>query len=66
VFLVENLLFGLVPRVGRFTPGRATDAVIGQTGEHLLSVGAGAGVLVAWAAVLIAAGVVLTGRRDVS
>jgi ABC-2 type transport system permease protein len=66
VFLVENLLFGLVPRVGRFTPGRATDALIGQTDRHLLSVGAGGGVLVAWAAVLIAVGVVLTARRDVS
>jgi ABC-2 type transport system permease protein len=63
--LVENLLFGLVPSVGRFTPGRASDALMGMTTDHLLSGPAGAAVLVAWAAVLAVAGLVLTARRDV-
>ncbi|MGE5273448.1 MAG: ABC transporter permease [Verrucomicrobiota bacterium] len=63
--LVENLLFGLVPEVGRFTPGRASDGLMGMTEDHLLSGGAGAAVLVAWAAVLALAGLVLTARRDV-
>jgi hypothetical protein len=63
--VVENLLFGLVPSVGRFTPGRASDALMGMTADHLLSGGAGAAVLVAWAAALAAAGLVLTARRDV-
>ena len=64
--LVENLLFGLVPKVGRFTPGRASDALMGMTNDHLLSGPAGAAVLVAWAAVLAVAGIVLTARRDVN
>jgi ABC-2 type transport system permease protein len=63
--VVENLLFGLVPSVGRFTPGRASDALMGMTADHLLSAGAGAAVLVAWAAALAAAGLVLTAQRDV-
>jgi ABC-2 type transport system permease protein len=63
--LVENLLFGLVPSVGRFTPGRASDALMGMSTDHLLSGAAGAAVLVAWAAVLTAAGLVLTAQRDV-
>jgi len=64
--LVENLLFGLVPSVRRFSPGRATDALMGLSTDHLLPVAAGAGVLVAWAAVLATAGLVLTARRDVT
>ena len=63
--LVENLLFGLVPSIGRFTPGRASDALMGMTADHLLSGGAGAAVLVAWAAVLAVAGLAMTARRDV-
>jgi ABC-type transport system involved in multi-copper enzyme maturation permease subunit len=63
--LVENLLFGLVPKVGRFTPGRASDALMGMTTDHLLSGVAGAAVLVAWAAVLAAVGIAITARRDV-
>jgi ABC-2 type transport system permease protein len=63
--LVENLLFGLVPKVGRFTPGRASDALMGMTTEHLLSGPAGTAVLVAWAAVLATAGIAITARRDV-
>jgi ABC-2 type transport system permease protein len=63
--LVENLLFGLVPSVGRFTPGRASDAFMGMTTDHLLSGPAGAAVLVAWTAALAVVGLVLTARRDV-
>jgi len=63
--LVENLLFGLVPSVGRYTPGRATDAVTGSSSDHLLSPAVGGVVLVAWAAALAAGGLTLTARRDV-
>jgi ABC-2 type transport system permease protein len=66
VFAVENLLFGFVPSVGRFTPGRAADALIGLTSDHLLSRAAGGAVLVAWTAALAAAGLGLTARRDVN
>jgi ABC-2 type transport system permease protein len=66
VFAIENLLFGFVPSVGRFTPGRASDALLGLTTDHLLSPAAGGAVLVAWATALAAAGIALTARRDVN
>jgi ABC-2 type transport system permease protein len=63
--LVENLLFGLVPSVGRFTPGRASDALMGLNTDHLLPAAAGGAVLIAWTAALAVAGLALTARRDV-
>jgi ABC-2 type transport system permease protein len=65
LFLVESLLSGFVPSVGRFAPGQASAAMTGQSGDHLLSPAAGAAVLVAWVAGLVAAGIALTARRDV-
>ena len=41
VFVVENLLFGFVPSVGRFTPGRATNAAHRHDHRHLLPAAAG-------------------------
>ena len=64
-FLAENLLFGLAPKVGRFGPVHAQDALAGLNVEHLLNPTPGALVLVAWAAVLSVAGVRLALRRDV-
>jgi ABC-2 type transport system permease protein len=66
LFVVENLLFGLVPSVGRFTPGRAQDALTGMTTDHLLPAAAGGAVLIAWAAAAFAAGVAATESRDVN
>ena len=65
-FLAENLLFSLVPRVGRFGPVHAQDGLIGLTTEHLLQATAGALVLVAWAAIVSVAGVTAAIRRDVN
>jgi len=65
-FIVDNLLFGLVPSVGRFTPTRAQDALIGLKTEHLLSSAAGGLVLVAWAVGLAIIGLPLVTRRDVT
>lgn len=64
-FVVESLLFSLVPAVGRFGPVHAQDSVIGLTTDHLLRAAPGGLVLVAWAAVLSLAGVSLALRRDV-
>jgi ABC-2 type transport system permease protein len=64
--VVDNLLFGLVPSVGRFMPDRASDALMGLKVHHLLSPGAGAVILIAWAAALAAAGIALTAQRDIS
>jgi ABC-2 type transport system permease protein len=64
--VVDNLLFGLVPSVGRFVPARAADALMGLRVQHLLSPAIGAIVLVAWAAVLVAIGIALSVRQDIN
>lgn len=65
LFVVESVLFGFVPSVGRFAPGQASEAFGGSSNDHLLSPGAGAAVLVGWVAALVACGIALTARRDV-
>jgi ABC-2 type transport system permease protein len=65
-FVIDTLLLGLAPSVGRFMPTHASDAMMGLTGHHLLSPGAGTVTLIAWAAALAAAGVALTARRDIN
>jgi len=65
VFIVDSLLFGLVPSVGRYMPTQAADALSGSSSAHALSAVAGGAVLVAWTAGLAAAGLVLVARRDV-
>ena len=64
--VVDNLLFGLVPSVGRFVPARAADGLMGLRVQHLLSPGIGAIVLIAWAAALVAIGIVLSVRQDIN
>jgi ABC-type transport system involved in multi-copper enzyme maturation permease subunit len=65
-FVIENLLFALVPSVGRLTPGQAQNGFMGLTDKYLLPAAAGGAVLVAWTVVLCAAGAALAARRDVS
>jgi ABC-2 type transport system permease protein len=65
-FVVENLLFSLVPSVGRLMPGRASDALMGLREHHLLAPGAGAVTLIAWAGVLAVFGIVLSVRQDIN
>ncbi len=65
-FVVDNLLFGLVPSVGRFTPTRASDALMGLRMHHLLSPAAGAIILIAWAVALGVIGIAITARRDIN
>jgi ABC-2 type transport system permease protein len=64
--VVDNLLFGLVPSVGRFMPTRASDALTGLRVDHLVSPGAGAITLIAWAGALAAAGIALSARQDIN
>ena len=65
-FVVNSLLLGLVPSVGRFMPTPAADALMGLKTTHLLAPAAGGLVLLAWTAVLAVAGLVFTLRRDVT
>jgi hypothetical protein len=46
-------------------PDRASDAMMGLKVHHLLSPGAAAVILIAWAAALAAAGIALTAQRDI-
>jgi hypothetical protein len=64
--VVDNLLFGLAPSVGRFTPTRASDALMGLRVDHLVSPGVGAIALIAWAGVLAALGIALSVRQDIN
>jgi len=63
--VVDNLLFGLVPSVGRFMPDRASDALMGLRVDHLLSPGVGAITLIAWAGALGVLGIALSVRQDI-
>ena len=65
-FVAENIVFGLLPSVGRYLPVHAQNAMIGLATAHLLGAGPGAAVLVAWTVVLGTAGLFLLRRRDVS
>ncbi len=65
-FVVENLLFGLVPSIGRFVPGEAANAMQGSSADHLLSPAVGGLVMLAWLAALALIGLLWTERRDVA
>jgi ABC-2 type transport system permease protein len=65
-FVVENLLFGLVPFVGRFMPVHAQDSMMGYATHHYLSGIEGAVVLVAWTVALASIGMILLRRRDIN
>jgi ABC-2 type transport system permease protein len=64
--VVDTLLFGLVPSVGRFTPTHASDAIMGLRAHDLVSPGAGAITLIAWAGALGVLGIVLSVRQDIN
>jgi ABC-2 type transport system permease protein len=65
-FVVNGLLFGLAPSVGRFMPTTAADALMGLKTRHLLPPAAGGAVLLGWTLTLALAGLALTLRRDVT
>ncbi|MGH2876330.1 MAG: ATP-binding cassette domain-containing protein, partial [Solirubrobacteraceae bacterium] len=63
--VVDSLLFGLVPSVGRFTPTRASDSLMGLQVHHVVSPAAGAIVLIVWAGALAALGIARSARQDI-
>jgi ABC-2 type transport system permease protein len=65
-FVVENLVFGFLPKFGRFLPAHASDSMMGPIQDKLLPGNAGTAVVVAWVVVLSIIGVMLLKRRDVS
>ena len=71
LFLVETLLVGLfslldIDAVQEYLPFHALDGADGTGGDNLLSYGPALAVTLGWIAVLGAAGVVRTSRRDIT
>ena len=71
IFVVENLLWGLfalldVEGAVQYLPFRALDATGGGGGDQTLSSGPALAVSIAWIALIGAAGVVRTRRRDIT
>jgi hypothetical protein len=64
--VVDNLLFGLVPSVGRFMQTRDSNALMGLQVHHLVSPGGGAITLIAWAGALAVVGIALSVRQDIN
>jgi len=62
---VENILFSLVPSVGRFLPAQALNVLTQIDTPHQLSVTAGVLVFLAYIAVAAVVGAFVTERRDV-
>ncbi len=65
-FVVENLVFGFLPKVGRFLPVHASDSMMGTIQDKLLPGDVGTLVVIAWVLVLSVAGIALLRRRDVN
>jgi ABC-2 type transport system permease protein len=64
-FVVDTAVFGAVPAIGRYLPGKAGDALAGRAVDDLLAPGAGAAVLLAWTLALVVAATVRDDRSDV-
>jgi ABC-2 type transport system permease protein len=64
--IIDNLLVNLVPRIGGYTPVGSSAALVADPADYVLSAPAGAVVLMAYVLALVAAGVVLVARRDVT
>jgi ABC-2 type transport system permease protein len=65
-FVVNNLVFGLAPSVGRFLPDRASDALMGFRQHHLLAPGPGAIILIGWVVAMTVVGIALSIRQDIN
>jgi ABC-type transport system involved in multi-copper enzyme maturation permease subunit len=66
VLLVDTLLQGLVPRVGRFTPTAVSDSITAGFADYLLSPATAGLILLGYTAAFVVAGALLVARRDVT
>ena len=64
--VIDNLLRGLAPRIGGYTPVGASAAVVSDPSDYVLSLAPGASILMAYVAVALVAGAMLMRRRDVT
>lgn len=64
--VIDNLLRGLVPRIGGYTPVGASAAIVSDPSDYVLSLASGGSLLLAYVALALATGAVLLRRRDVT
>jgi hypothetical protein len=64
-FAVDAVMFASVPSVGRYLPGKASDALAGLPTDHLLKPGLGAVVYLAWTLAFVAAATVRNDHSDI-
>jgi ABC-2 type transport system permease protein len=64
--IIDNLIRGLVPSIGGYTPVGASAAIIGDPTDYVISAAPGGLLLLGYVAVFIAAGALLVARRDVT
>ena len=66
VMVVDSLLRGLVPDVGRFTPTAVSDSMTAGVADYLLAPVTGGLLLIGYVVVLVVAGTIRVARRDVT
>jgi ABC-2 type transport system permease protein len=64
--VVDNLLRGLVPSIGGYTPVGASAALVADPTDYVLGAAAGGLLLLGYVAAFVAAGSFLVARRDVT
>jgi ABC-type transport system involved in multi-copper enzyme maturation permease subunit len=64
--VIDNLLVNLVPRIGGYTPGGSSAALVADPADYVLTAPAGALILLAYVVTFVAAGALLVARRDVT
>ena len=64
--VIDNLLRGLVPIIGGYTPVGASAALVADPADYVLAATAGGLLLLGYVAAFVAAGAVLVARRDVT
>jgi ABC-2 type transport system permease protein len=64
-FSVDSSLFAAVPSVGRYLPGKASDAMAGLPTAHLVTPAVGAAVYAAWTLAFVIAAAIRNERTDI-
>ena len=64
--VIDNLLIGLVPKIGGYTLMGVSGAITSYPADYVLSAAAGALLLLGYVVTFVAAGALLVARRDVT
>jgi ABC-2 type transport system permease protein len=66
LMIVDNLLRGLLPEVGRYTPTAASASIVADPADYLLGPAAGGLLLLGYLVAFVVGGALLVARRDVT